>query len=91
MDEKSRNAPHCENCKWTHKNPLRDAHGNVQIGQDVYTCHRFPPTAVLLQTGPGVATLAAMFAPVTKEMVCSLHEFATEFDVPAALRFDKPN
>ncbi len=83
---------HCENCKWTHKNPLRDAGGNVQIGTDVYTCHRFPPSAVLMQTGPGTATLVAMFPPVTREMVCSLHEFpdsdgaVLSADVPGRFR-----
>lgn len=66
---------HCENCKWTHKNPLRDPSGAVQIGTIVYTCHRFPPSAVLMQTSPGMASLVAMFPPVTKDMVCSLHEF----------------
>ncbi len=83
---------HCENCKWTHKNPLRDAHGNVQIGSDVYTCHRFPPSAVLMQSGPGQFTLTAMFPPVTRDMVCSLHEFpdvdgaVMTADVPGAFR-----
>jgi hypothetical protein len=54
---------------------LRDANGNIQIGTDVYTCHRFPPSAVLAPTGPGAHTLFAFFPPVTSEMVCSLHEF----------------
>lgn len=66
---------HCGNCKWTMKQALRGPGGEIQIGKDVLTCHRFPPSAVMVQTGPGSMILTANFPPVNSDMVCSLHEF----------------
>ena len=70
----------CGNCKWTMTQPLKGPNGSIQIGQEVTTCHRFPPSAVMVPTGAlgGAATFALMsnFPPVNSDMVCSLHEFA---------------
>lgn len=90
---------HCGNCKWTMKQKLTGPGGAIQIGKEILTCHRFPPSAVMVPTGGnplGAQAYALMsnFPPVDGTMVCSLHEFADPdgavltSDVPGLLSKD---
>lgn len=71
---------HCANCKWTMKQILKGPDGAIQIGKEVLTCHRFPPSAIMVPTGSSMLgqsfALMSNFPPVDATMVCSLHEFA---------------
>ena len=70
---------HCENCKWAVKQPLQGPNGEIQIGRNVFTCHRAPPTAIMVagQDGIGRQTLSlvSQWPPVTRDGFCSMHEY----------------
>lgn len=70
-DEKIRE---CTNCKWTQKAQLADPQGKPIIGEFQYTCHRFPPSALMVPGPNNTFQLASAFPAVTDGMVCSLHE-----------------
>ena len=78
-----REKQHCENCRWAWKQPLRGPNGEIQIGADVFTCHRAPPTAVMVPVsdfgGTGFA-LMSNFPPVDKTMFCSMHEYVDDIE-----------
>ena len=70
----------CTTCKWHNCEQLADAQGKPIIGEYQYTCHRFPPSALMVPGPDRSYRLASAFPVVTHGMVCSLHEFQDEPD-----------
>lgn len=81
MNEQSKNSEHnyfdatddenCKNCHYAHRTVQRDNKGMPIVGEYVYQCRRFPPTAMLMPTSPHSANLTSTFPIVGPEVVCA--------------------
>ena len=70
----------CTSCKWVTRSPIADQQGKVVVGQYGYSCRRFPPTALMIPSGPGQFNLGSAFPVVNDQMVCSLHQLPDSDD-----------
>ena len=82
---------HCMNCTFSRERQLIGADGKLVINQKIHTCHRFPPTPVLLPSAEGAATLTPCFPIVNEGISCAEHQFpdgegAESDDVPGDLK-----
>ena len=70
----SEQKPTCETCRFANRTQAVGQDNAPIIGQFILHCHFAPPTALLVQTAPGVIQQSASFPPVTPEMLCAQYQ-----------------